>query len=157
MLDKILKWAGVAFLGKLALDAAVNWFPSQFETEIGTPSVNYSAIFSANPSILVNVPVTVKNNTAVQVNVTGFDGNVFYGQVNAASVSLPYQAQLPGKGYAGFQLQFRISASRLIQDISAAMSSGGLYNLAINKIRVEGVLKTREFPPIPINMDVPLV
>ena len=73
-IEKIFALAGIFFIGKLAIDKIVTMAYNRITYSFGRPSVDFSGLLMNPATVRVTLPMEIKNNNPIGVNVTNLIG-----------------------------------------------------------------------------------
>jgi LEA14-like dessication related protein len=155
-LERIFAFAGIFFIGKMAIDKLITMAYNRITYTFGRPSVDFSQLLMSPPTVRITLPMEVKNNNPLSVTVTRFDGELFYGNLKLSNISIPAPANLPANGTGTLYLTFNVQALQLINDVVSSITRTGSYTTLVNVLRLRGTLET-SILRVPIETNISLV
>jgi len=147
-----LQLAGGLYLGKLALGWLGNAAANRVKFTPGTAQVDWSAAGSGMMRIRWNVGL--ENRTGVTITVNSLDGQVFFGDIKLADVSIPKPTTLFSGQQQTVQFIIEVPMIQAIGDLVASIISNGVGTF-FNKIRFKGVIRTSAVN-VPLDMFIPV-
>lgn len=153
LLEKGLKWAGIFFLGKLALEKIGNAAYNNIDYQIGRPSLDFAT--APVGSVRVRLPLTITNSNPVTVRLQDVRGTVSYGNILLANVDLGLGGVLATGQVQTFTLLLDIPAGQVINDIVRSFQQQGTYSTLINVLIFRGTIYTN-LVNIPITTNINL-
>ena len=153
---KGLAVAGLFFISKYVVEQLINYAYNRITYSFGRPSIDWSTLSSYPQKIRVRLPMTITNKNPIGVNVTNFQGELFYGPTKLSNIFIPSGTSIPANGDATITLVIDVEAVQVLNDILNSLSSNGTYSTLINVLRLKGNLETSMYR-IPIDTTISLV
>jgi hypothetical protein len=153
---KGLAVAGLFFISKYVVEQLINYAYNRITYSFGRPSIDWSTLSSYPQKIRVRLPMTITNKNPIGVNVTNFQGELFYGPTKISNIFIPSGTSIPANGDATITLVIDVEAVQVLNDILNSLSSSGTYSTLINVLRLKGNLETSMYR-IPIDTTISLV
>lgn len=101
--------------------------------------------------IILRIDLPVINESQIPATVTGFLGQIFYGDYQVGVVQLLHQVDIPGFGQAMVQFQANISVVSALQQIYEILTKPPID---WSKFRIRGTLR---IGPLPVDIDQKLL
>jgi hypothetical protein len=152
----ILAAAGIFFIAKFVVDKIVSGAFSNVRINFGAPTFDFSGLLQNPATINVRLPMNIINGNYIGVNVTNFQGGIYYGNILLSNVSIPTTGQIPANGQTTIYLNLQINAMQVINDVIASLNQTGTYSTLVNVIRLRGVLET-SILRIPVDTTISIV
>lgn len=153
---KGLAIAGLFFISKYVVEQLIDYAYNRITYSFGRPNIDWSTLSSYPQKIRVRLPMTITNKNPIGVNVTNFQGELFYGPTKISNIFIPNGAAIPANGDATLTLTIDVEAVQVLNDILNSLSSSGTYSTLINVLRLKGNLETSLYR-VPIDTTISLV
>jgi LEA14-like dessication related protein len=153
---KGLAVAGLFFISKYVVEQLINYAYNRITYSFGRPNIDWSTLSSYPQKIRVRLPMTITNKNPIGVNVTNFQGELFYGPTKISNIFIPSGTSIPANGDATITLVIDVEAVQVLNDILNSLSSSGTYSTLINVLRLKGNLETSLYR-VPIDTTISLV
>lgn len=150
---KPLEWVGVGALGIWGIAWLGKAAYNQIEVEPGKATVNTAML----PQFLrINWTMAITNNNPVGATVYNVVGEVFYGDISVANVSVNTPVTLTPGQKKEFVVHLTINSLQLVNDVISNLANNGIFSTLFNKIRFKGTVYT-DVVNVPIDTFIRIV
>lgn len=148
----VLAGVGVVAIAALVIAKGVSVLVANVQVTPGTPHLD-STLYT-NGYVNVDVPIVITNNNFFPIGIKYFFGNVYFGTVKLANVSLPVGFFVAAGGTTTIVLNLDIPIAAVLNDFYQVIANGNIFDAILNKLVLNGSLQVAgNFTNTPIKLN----